>query len=63
MPGIPVVCHGLMNASHLNGKMGDVRSLDKKSGRYEIHFDEKSLKPCLIKGENVDIILDVTKGK
>jgi hypothetical protein len=27
---VPVVCHGLQNAAHLNGTIGDVRDLDIK---------------------------------
>ena len=27
-PGTPVICHGLVNASHLNGKIGDARKFD-----------------------------------
>ena len=33
VPGMPVVCHGLKNAQHLNEKLGDVRSFDDDSGR------------------------------
>jgi len=61
--GTPVVCHGLKNASHLNGKMGDLRAFDKNTGRYEIHFEEKNLKPCLVARDNLHIVLDITKEK
>ena len=72
LPGVPVVCQGLKNASHLNGKIGDVRSYGKgKMGdmwrefhnggafRYCVHFEDESLKPCLVKPENVRILFDL----
>ena len=57
--GTPVVCHGLKNASHLNGKIGDVRERQNKSGRYLVHFEDSSLKPCLVKHVNVRILFDL----
>ena len=72
LPGVPVVCHGLKNASHLNGKIGDVRGYGKgKMGdvrrefgnggafRYSVHFEDESLKPCLVKPENVRVLFDL----
>jgi hypothetical protein len=44
-PHCPVICYGLINASHLNGKLGEVRSMsmDGSSGevRFGVHFEEK----------------------
>ena len=72
LPGVPVVCHGLKNASHLNGKIGDVPGYGKgKMGdvrrefgnggafRYSVHFEDESLKPCLVKPENVRVLFDL----
>jgi len=58
-PGTPVVCHGLQKASHLIGEIGDVRSYDEKSGRYEVHFEDESYKPCRVKHEILRIIFEL----
>ena len=31
LPGTAVICHGLKNAAHLNGKIGDIRSRDNST--------------------------------
>lgn len=58
--GSPVVCFGLRNATHLNGKIGDVRHLHD-DGRYEVHFEDVSLKPNVarVKPENVRLVVDL----
>ena len=56
LPGTPVVCHGLKNASHLNGKIGDARSFNEDIKRWSVHFENKRLKPCLVKPENLRIV-------
>jgi len=58
--GTPVICNGLQKASHLNGEIGDVRSYDKESGRYEVHFEDESLKPALVRHQNVRIIFELS---
>lgn len=57
--GTPVVCHGLKNAAHLNGKIGDVRSFDDKIERYGVHFEDKNLKSALVKPENLQIVFEL----
>jgi len=57
--GVPVTCHGLVKASHLNGKEGEVRSFDEEKQRHEILFEDESLKPCLVKPTNLRISFDV----
>jgi hypothetical protein len=60
--GTPVICHGLVSASHLNGQLGDVRG-----GRYnndgmlrlEVHFEKSSLKSALVKPENVRVAFEL----
>ena len=37
--GTPVICHGLENASHSNGKMGDIKGLNLQAQRHEVHFE------------------------
>ena len=59
--GCPVICHGLISASHLNGKLGDVRT-EKLCGneiRLAVHFEDKSLKSALVKPENVRIAFEL----
>jgi hypothetical protein len=58
--GCPVICHGLINASHLNGKLGDVRSISVSKGdggevRLGVCFEDKSLKSAAVKPENLRI--------
>ena len=57
--GIPVVCHGLVNASHLNGKIGDVRTLDEITDRYGVYFEDKNLDPAAVKPENLRIVFEL----
>jgi hypothetical protein len=57
--GTPVVCHGLKNAVHLNGNIGDAIDFDFKTDRYLVHFEDKSLKPSLVKPENLRILFDL----
>ena len=59
--GTPVVCHDLEDdfMSNLNGKVGDLRSWDKETGSYEIHFREKDLWPCSLKPENFRILFNL----
>ena len=57
-----VACHGLKNASHLNGKIGDIRSPPQECGdvyRFAVHFEDKSLKPALVKPENLRVVFDL----
>ena len=60
LPGTPVICIGLKNAKHLNGKLGDVRSIDEKTGRLAVHFEDKILKSCLVRPENIRIAFNLT---
>ncbi len=59
--GCPVICHGLTSASHLNGKLGEVRAIrnDRNGIRLAVHFETKSLKPSLVKPENLRIAFDL----
>lgn len=59
--GTPVVCYGLKNASHLNGKIGDIRSINMKNGRYQIYFEDTNLKPPMaeVRHQNVRIVFDL----
>jgi len=57
--GTPVVCCGLKTARELNGKIGDVRSYDNGSGRYKVVFEDDSLKPCMVKQDNIRIVFEL----
>ena len=59
--GCLVICHGLTSASHLNGKLGEVRAIhnDRNGIRLAVHFETKSLKPSLVKPENLRIAFDL----
>ena len=39
--GTPIVCHGLKKETHLNGKIGELRSWHEASGCFKVHFDDK----------------------
>ena len=60
--GCAVICHGLVSASHLNGRLGDVRDM-KKSGtgiRLAVHFEKKKgEKSALVKPENLRIVFEL----
>lgn len=72
-PGCPVVCHGLKSATHLNGKLGSLRTDSKyyaelEKGRMElgvkdvrctVYFDDESLKSASVKLENLRIVFDL----
>jgi hypothetical protein len=45
--GCPVMCHGLVGASHLNGELGEVRAYHNNitGFRLGVHFEKTNLKP------------------
>lgn len=60
----PVICHGLINASHLNGKLGEARSVFPVKGssggfRFVVHFEDTSLKPAAVKPENLRVVFEL----
>ena len=61
--GCLVICHGLTSASHLNGKLGEVRAIhnDINGIRLAVHFETKSLKPSMVKPENLRIAFELPK--
>ena len=57
-----VNCHRLVSASHLNGKVGDVRRgfHNNITGfRLGVHFENKNLMPVLVKPENLRIVFEL----
>ncbi len=61
--GTPVMCHGLRlrSVSHLNGKIGDVRSHSEDLRRCVVHFEEEGLEPTEVKHENLRILFELPK--
>lgn len=58
---VPMLLYGLKSATHLNGKVGEIRGFRGKSMplRYEIHFEDEGLKPVIVKGNNLRIAFDL----
>eukprot|EP00985_Skeletonema_marinoi_P000868 scaffold355_cov161-Skeletonema_marinoi.AAC.1 len=56
-PGTPVVCQGLSERAHLNGKIGDTRGFNE--GKFEVHFEEAGLEPAILKHENRRIVFEL----
>ena len=63
--GCPVICHGLVSASHLNGKPGEVRNLkhNEPDIRCAVYFEKKSLKSALVKPENLRVAFELPDEK
>jgi hypothetical protein len=59
--GCPVICHGLVSASHLNGELGEVRALSNNitGFRLGVHFEKTNLKPASVKPENLRISFEL----
>ena len=55
--GCLVICRGLEKARHLNGKLGEVKTiLNCRDGiRCEVHFENKALKCVAVKPVNLRI--------
>ena len=56
-----VVCHGLEDADHLKGKLGEVIYCDKESDSYTVKFEDESLPPLIVKRANVRAVLDLAE--
>ena len=61
----PVICHGLVSASHLNGELGVVRDVkENETGiRLAVHFEKKVGKSALVKTENLRIAFKLPDEK
>jgi len=55
----PVICHGLVSASHLNGELGEVKEIthDGSGIRMWVYFEKKGVKSELVKPENCTLHL------
>eukprot|EP00984_Skeletonema_dohrnii_P009291 scaffold3543_cov90-Skeletonema_dohrnii-CCMP3373.AAC.4 len=63
--GTPVICHGLRSrsSSHLNGKIGDLRSYSEDRNRCFIHFEEEGLEPAEINVGSVSILFELPEER
>jgi hypothetical protein len=63
IPGIgyPVICHGLVSASHLNGELGEVRNIKQDGTEIPlgVHFEKKGVKSALVKPANLRIVFEL----
>jgi hypothetical protein len=58
--GTPVICHGLEEEeAHINGKIGDVRSVSEDDTVYTVHFEEEGLEPTEVKMENLRVVFEL----
>jgi hypothetical protein len=59
--GCPLICYGLVSASHLNGELGEVRALSNNitGFRLGVHFENTNLKPAWVKPENLRISFEL----
>ena len=66
----PIICHGLVGAFHLNGKLGFVRNVRRNETvigapavtdciLFVVNFEDMSLKPKLVKPMNVRIAFEL----
>ena len=52
----PVICCGLVSASHLNGELGEVRGM-------WVYFEKKGVKSALVRPENLHIAFELPSKK
>ena len=59
--GCPVICHGLVRPSHLNGELGEVRAFHNNMTGFRlwIYFEKTNLKPAWVKQDNLKISFDL----
>ena len=60
--GCAVICHGLVSASHLNGELGEVRTMKQdETGmtRLGVNYEKKGVKSALVKPENLRIAFEL----
>ena len=60
--GCAVICRGLVSASHLNGRLGEVRNVKQEetgATRLGVFFEKKGVKSALVKPENVQIVFEL----
>ena len=43
----------------VNGKVGDIRNANIYTGRFEVHFEDINLKPCMVRPDNLEILFEL----
>jgi len=59
IPGTPVICHGMEDSDHINGKIGDLRSWDEETNYYTVAFEDKNLEPYSVASNNFRLLLEL----
>jgi hypothetical protein len=60
--GCPVICHGLVREPHMNGELGEVRSVKHEGTgiiRCVVYFEKKNQESALVKPENLHIVFEL----
>lgn len=57
--GTPVICTGLKLQTHLNGKIGDVRSRGEETDCYLVYFEDEELDPQPVKAKFLRILFEL----
>ena len=57
--GTPVICTGLKQKAHLNGKIGDIRSRGEDSDCYLVYFENEELDPQPVQAKFLRILFEL----
>ena len=57
--GTPVIVNGGGKMENINGKIGEIRDWEPKTNKYEIHFEDRTLNPCLVSAKHIRILFEV----
>lgn len=58
--GTPVICHNCITPqTHLNGKIGDVRSINRLTNECQVHFESVTMEPQFVKASNLRVLFDL----
>ena len=57
--GTPVICTGLKQQTHLNGKIGDVRSRGEDCDCYLVYFEDEGLDPQPVRAKFLRILFEL----
>ena len=54
-----MVCDGMKKATHLNGKIGDIRSYDEDNECYKVYFEEEGIEPWPVRVKFLRILFEL----
>ena len=57
--GTPVICTGLKQQKHLNGKIGDKRLKGEETDCYLVYFEDEELDPHSVKAKFLRILFEL----